>query len=510
MESNSYKKNNLNENILQLVANKSIINFSLYIFRVAASFLTIVLASRWLGVEKFGEFNLLLSYTVYLSYFLGLGFDQSLPYFVSKSVNEEKARPLSLFVKVIEIISYFGISVLTVAAVFILIFWRVEDESRPLIAMFLITFQHFIFAIGNVCAAYLRGYKIFKPWILKEQVVTPAMLLILLVIFVKFLDLGILGYALAYALAITSAFCVVIYFLLPFLKKQISQKSKQSMIGIKEMVKFSFPLGMMGSLEQLVIWTSIALTGHFLAVKDAGLITVSIRLAIFVRFLLASLRPIFSPYIAELLRTDQSKEVKKLYQMVNYWSTKWALLTVFLIAIASETLLRIFGVEFLNAQIALYLVLPGIFFDSVCGAALDGLTMGGINWFGALSYLVAIVVNILFSYLLVEQFQINGMAIALSLSFFILNFLRGTRFYVRFRILPVNRKHLINLFFMFITLLFLGYFIHTFFTGRWEKLTLGFLVFVAGLAIGFWKDGRFFMEYILERLQKKQKKVGMG
>ena len=390
--------------------------------------------------------------------------------------------------------SSFSVFILTI--IFILIFFRFKEKSELLILILLLSFHHFIFAIGNISATYLRSYKIFAPWILKDQIVAPVTRLIFIIIFVKFLDLGVLGQSLSYALTSIFSFFLVIYFLIPFIKKQRLQEDRPSHISIKGLVKSSFPLGVMNGLELIMFWMSVTLAGSFLTAKEAALITVCITINLFVLFLFNVFQPIFSPYIADSLRTNQFQETKNLYQTVNYWSAKWGILAVFLIAIVSKTLLNTFGPEFSDAKTTLLLVLPGFLVEAMFGASKQGLIMGGIRWSNAIYLFLAILVNIIVSFLLMNTFHLNGIAVALSLSFLTLNFLRVVRFYISFGILPMNKRHFINLSLIMSTLLFLGCSIETFLKEEWQKTTLGLLIFTSGFILGFWKDGRFLLQQI--------------
>ena len=499
--SNSWKEF-VKSDVPRLVASQSAINLFCYIFRIIVSFLTVVLASRWLGVEKYGEFNLLLSYTVYLSYLLPLGFDQSLPFFVSKVVVDENSHALKVFFQAIKIIFIFGCIILSIATIWIFDYYH-DSKKVLLVPMLLLTFQHFIFSIGSVGAAYLRGYKIFWPWILKEQLVAPLMQLVFLVVFVKLMDLGILGYSIAYALAITVSFIAVMYFFIPFIRKQIKEKKKDLTVANKEMIRFSFPLGVMSSLQVLIVWTSITLAGNFLTSRDAGLIAVCMRLAVFVQFLFLVLKPIFTPYIAEFIRLQNHGEVKRLYQMVNYWSAKWSLLIIFGILMSSKLLLSFFGTDFIFAEMVLYWILPGFFISSLLGAACESLVMSGIAWFNASCYAVAILVNIALCYLLVKYYQLNGIAIAFSGSLAILNLLMSMRFYLNFKILPLEQRQTVNLIIMVVALWILGYSVKIFFDEGWQQIVVGLAIFFAGMMASFWRDRKLFVEPILNKFQNR-------
>ena len=397
----------------------------------------------------------------------------------------------------IKVTSYFGVFLLT--TIFILTFFIFKEKSESLIPIFLLFLHHFIFSIGNISAVYLRSYKIFAPWILKEQIVTPVARLLFIITLVKFFDLGVLGQSLSYTLSTIFAFFLVIYFLIPFLKKQASQENKPSHIGTKELVKYSFPLGLMSSLDIIMFWMSVTLAGNFLMKKEAAFISVCISISLLALFLFNVLQPIFIPYIADCLRTNQFQETKNLYQTVNYWSAKWALFAVFFITVGSKPLLNTFGPEFSDAQTTLILMLPGFLFEAMFGATKQALIMAGIRWFNMLCLLMAIFVNIIASFLLVGPFQLNGIAMAISLSFFTLNFLRVVRFYMSFGILPMNKKHFINLSLLIITLLFLGCSIETLLKEEWLKITLGILIFISGFIVGFWKDGRLLLQQVLRQ-----------
>ena len=479
-------------NSKSFVASGSILNLGLHIFRSIVNFVIIFLATRWLGSEGYGEFSLILSYTVYLSYLLTLGLDQSLPFFISKVLVKERVSTYDLFFSSLKLLSFCAFFFIPIGTILIFLFFP-HSQRHLMASMFLLTFQHFIFAIIHMAAGYLRGHKIFYPWMIKEHLFFPIMQLLLLVLFVKIFQMDVLGYALGYSLAVVLTVIPVLIYLIPFLKKEIKEKKPPKKISRRELLVFSFPLALMGALDLLTGSISVTLSGLLLGSKESGLISVFLRFGMLVQFLFLALRPIFSPYIARLLRGDgQEKELKDLYQSANFWSAKWSLCIIFQIALNASWILSFLGPDFESEVGGLLLILPGFFFMAVCGLAHQGVMMAGEKWHGAVSYFISIILNLVLSFLLFRSYGLNGVAIALSASFFILSFLGSLKFTLLCGVFPLHLKQTFFLALMSVLLFSLGYFIHMAVDPSGERFVLSTLVTILIFLIAFYQDRNFF------------------
>ena len=417
-------RESVSREVKRSVAGYSALNLAGNGLRIVLSFITVIFASRWLGASDFGKASLILAYTGYLYYLLTLGFDYGLPFFIGGGRKGADARTGASALRV-------GLTISTVVAllVFLLAWFIVPPilERAKMVDLFwpvvIFTVQMWVGAVGYIFGGYLRGMKTFIPVILKDQILFPAFHFLGLFLLVKMYPGGVMGYSIGYSCA--TLFSVVYAGMRVLAVRRMSLgRSPAPAWPVKQWkswVSYSFPLAIMGGLEPFLVSISVMMAGWHFATGEVAKIVVSLRVAVFVQFLLVVLAPVYSPYMADLWKRGRKKELGDLYRTMSFWSSKWSILLAFFLASSSDFVMRLFGGAYGGAGLVLLMILPGTVFEGCLGVSRLSLIMAGRNKANAILTALAIGLNLLFGNLLAPHYGLMGIAGAFSLSWLALN-----------------------------------------------------------------------------------------
>jgi len=469
--------------------------------RIVFSFVAVLLAARWLGASDFGTVNIILGYTVFLQYLLALGFDHALTFYIPKCASTGQYSRANAFLR-------FSISASLLLALLIFIpaaLWLPSISVRFSDPVFWAPFlvigaQMELFALGNVTAGFLRGVKKFIPVIVKDQFLFPAGQLVFILVFVKFLDMGVMGYAWAYALASAVA---LIYLIPPtwatLCEWRASGAPPEAGAPYKEFLSFSVPVALMNTFEPLFVWTGIIVMGKFLSPGEIGVFSVAFRTAVLLHFFFKAVVPIFSPYLAEAHHAGNHAEFSSLYQTVNMWCLKWVLCVAFVLLALPAEILSVFGREYAAGVNVLLIMLPGLCFEGIFGGARMTLVMAGKNRVDVINYAAVIAFNVAATYLLVPRYGLAGGAAAISSMFVLLNLLRVAELGLMCGVWPFSVRQLKPLSFLAAVFLLLDLALRTPALTSKARIVVTMVIFSAGLVSCFWGDRGVF----LSRLKRK-------
>lgn len=462
--------------------------------RIGLSFLATVLVSRWLGAKGFGEINLILGYTSFLAYLLTFGFDISLPFYSSKLSNKQKEGNLEsvFFAGVINTLIG-GSIVLATANYFLPSLLKINNLNQLLIPARLLCLQTLIIALGSVFAGYLRGEKKFWSVILKDQFLFGISHFVGVIFFIKVLELDILGYAISYTVASCAGFIAVLIAVVKKIKEGFY--IHLSIENWKAWSLFSFPLSVMNTLEPMINWSSILIVGFFLTAKDVGQISIALRLAFFIQFIFVALQPIFSPFIADLIKKGDSSESETLLSTVCYWSAKWSLLFSFFLFHSSPFILTFFGDSYSSANTCLLILIPGFLFEGLFGPIKQTLIMAGHIKVNLVNLFFSLFLNTVLSFLLIPQLGLSGGALSFTITYIILNLVRVGQIYIYFKIWPFRFQQVKNLSLIILALLIIStYSFIIIDIGHLFFLTLFF--FLTGIVVLYWRDRIHFLNWM--------------
>jgi O-antigen/teichoic acid export membrane protein len=118
-----------------------------------------------------------------------------------------------------------------------------------------------------------------------------------------------------------------------------------------------------------------------------------------------------------------------------FWLSCPIILFIFL---NSESLLRVFGYEFVNAEFSLRVLLIGQFFNILCGSVGYILMMTGNEKILRNIIISSALINIILNIILIPQFGILGAAIASAISMIIWNITALIYIYNKYNFSTIN------------------------------------------------------------------------
>ncbi len=472
------------------VINMSVINMVGNSVRVGTSFITAVFASRWLGAEGYGLFNMIFGYTAFLNYLLTFGFDSSLTYYITR--HEQEGQPHLSWATLkfsFSLSLLLGLGVVISLFIFLPKFLLGRPQGGVFLAAILMVLQALFWAIGSILSGFLRGHKIFLPTIVREQIVFPVFHLVFLALAVPVLNLGVTGYAFGYAGAALLSTGLVAFYTVRLLNtypRLTSEQRKVARDSWYSWLRFSLPVGLTVTLEPLLMWSAIIAAGWYANATEIGHLAVANRLTIFVQFLFIAVTPIFTPYLAGYINDQEA--LKTQYQKVIFWCTKWALLFAFVLLTAGDYVLKLFGSEYSEALLSLVLIMPGSVAEACFGIAKHGLVFAGKNRINVINQIVGLGIAFGGSILLTPRYGGPGTAVAMSMAMLWVNLFRVIIFYSLFRIPPLSRAYVRSVFFASAPLVLLCLMTYKLELRGSQRLIAAIVAFVVGFVVSFWSE----------------------
>lgn len=438
------------------VGTNAIFNIGANLFRILLSYLTTVLISRWLGASNFGDASLAISYTVFLLPLFAVGFDHSLVFYVSRLLADRQVAMTHLVLKRTLIISFLVSVALYILIGCLLMVFLSNEERWFLFVLFLAHVP--IAAIGYLYGAYLRGTKLILPATIKDCLIVPVVTMVASILFIYFLKLSVVGYALslivAYAFGLLYVFLRYLSFRKTMPVEENVQTALQEPFGFRPLVGFSLPIAFANILYVLVPHSSIMIAGILLSSADVGLYSVGVRVATFAQFVLLAVVPAFMPYFSELFKKGAMEELKGLHQSVHYWCAKWALFFVFAVAIAGSYMLKPFGDDFSNSERLLLFLTIGLAIEGAFGATRQSLVLAGKNILNLINCGLAVVINVVIIWYLVPTQGVYGLATAALVVHLVCNLIRCLQFWSLARIGPLSLTQTLRLLIMAAVMVF--------------------------------------------------------
>jgi O-antigen/teichoic acid export membrane protein len=132
---------------------------------------------------------------------------------------------------------------------------------------------------------------------------------------------------------------------------------------------------------------------------------------------LTSVSLMFSPFVADLHNRGETQRLDRLFKALTRW-TLAATIPIFLVlAVAPETVLRVFGAEFSGGSAALLILLAGQFVNVATGSVGFVLIMVGRTGWDLVVYAGSLALNLGLAFWLCPRYGIEGAAVANAVTF---------------------------------------------------------------------------------------------
>ncbi|TSC89629.1 MAG: Lipopolysaccharide O-side chain biosynthesis protein (O-antigen transporter) [Parcubacteria group bacterium Gr01-1014_3] len=371
----------------------------------------VIYAARVLGAAGWGAFSYALGVAAFLTVFSDIG--------INALLTKEGSRSPELRSQYLATAFFIKLAMLTVLTTLIIALFPYLTKIPEAAAIMPILIFVFAFdALRELGSAVSRAMEKME---IEAGIQVFANFVIVVLGFI-FLTLNPSSLSLSFAYAIGSGLgLVAILIALRTHFQNLFSNFKKSLIW--PIFRTAWPFGLMGIMGAVMLNTDIIMLGWLRTAEEVGYYSAAqkpIQLLYVIPTLLAT--SIF-PIIARLVKTDPESAKKLLVKYVWLAIILSVPITVLGFILAKPIILTLFGAEYsvgiLTFQILL-LTLPIVYPATILGNAIfayDG------QKFLALFAVTAILGNVLFNFLLIPIFGIEGAAIATILTQLITNFL---------------------------------------------------------------------------------------
>ena len=407
---------------------------STFIFKIIGSLLGYVfllLVTRTSGAEVWGIFVLCLAVLNITSILSRFGVDTALLRFVAQlkgKMEEIKGIYLQGFSLVLALSIVFSI--------LLYIFSNILAETvfqKPNLTPFLkvISFALIPFTIIHINAQAYRGLKRIKEFSFFQHTSKFLFAVIIFVLLFYFTDIDVIIMPIYSFLA--AVFIVMIFSGVGIFK---TFKGVQTIIIFtkKEILSTSYPMMLSSSILLLMAWADTIMIGIFKTEVDVGFYNVALKLAMLASIILGSVNSILAPKISETFNNNKIDEFKVLIKQstrIIFFISLPILIVLFLFP---ESLLSLFGQEFVIAKTTLLILLIGQAVNAMSGSVGLILQMTGKEKVYQNILLIALVFNIMLNLFLIPKFGIEGAAIASAFSFLFWNLSSVLYIYKRYKV----------------------------------------------------------------------------
>lgn len=390
----------------------STITFVLKMIGLALGYIIALMISQKYGANGIGIYNLTLSIITFFAMISSLGINVSILRYVGQFNNPtEELKLKSLYRHAVELV--IPISLLLAFSLYIFsdilaekIFNNSQYKHALQYAALIIPF----FAIQNISVEYIRGLKKLKISEYLRSVNRPIVNITLLLIIGFYWSDELLPIYTMGAGVIVSSILAATYV---FKKTAHIKNKKDSGFSKKELVSTSTP--MMISLTSTFLMGNISLfmLEIFSTTSHVGIFSIAFKLAALVSLVLLVVNTILAPKFSELYWGRKYSELQSV--MLN--SVKivyfFSFLIIIFFVLFSETMLGLFGAEFIAGKYVLLILMLGELINAITGPVAIFLNMVGKQKVLRNISLIALLITLSLSLLLIPTYSMHGAAIAL-------------------------------------------------------------------------------------------------
>ena len=497
-----------NNNQLVTIAKNTGLGIPGKLYFIGLRFLMAVFITRTIGPEQYGIYMLALSFVEIVGITMLFGMDTAMIRFVSHHLaRKELGHVKGVIGSGTRVAVISGLVI--VGGMFFLAdpiaadIFRKPELSHVLRIMILSL--PFI-ALMNILSSALKGFKLVKYSILIEQVVRPTLRFILIVVAFG-IGWRLIGVVWAWVIASIIAFLLTGYFLTLEVRKLGGEKVRKSM---KDLFKFSLPVWIDRMLATNNRSIGILLIGVFLAADQAGIYSVGQRIIPLILVPFMAFNTIYSPIISSLYANERLNELEATYKIGSRWVIGLTLPVFVLMMFFSQEIVLIFGRGFAESHKVLLVLLISQMINVGTGSTSSILSMTGRPIYNLVNSVVALLLNIIFCFVMIKKFGVVGAAYSFGISIAVVNLLQIAEVYYLYRIHPFSLDHL-KLFTSCILSLIVVFVLNTAFKSlplylEVAVVTSGFLVsYVAFLLLlGMSHEDRMILQKMRDRLYSLQ------
>jgi len=470
------------------------------------SFISNAIITRYLGADDYGLFVLatrILEIVIILS---SLGFATTIvrhvAYFYTRNDHERTKGTIFYSLKVVFIVSIAGVILFFILSPLISAKLFNRPEISPFLRILLLSLPFSM--ISLVFLSALNGLKKIKTTITIRNIINPVIFILIVGVVILF-NWGLTGLMWIYVITGSiSAFLAYLYLRKAYLIKVADHKP---LAEKKKLWNFSYPMLFIQLFNNIIRLVPIFIMGIYLTNADIGIFNVSLKIAVLVSFALEAFAMIFSPVMAELFSKNDREMIRKLYKTVTKWIFTFSLVIFFIIILFSDTLLSVFGTEFIAGSIVLILIAFGELVNAGAGLVGNLILMSGRPKVILANSIFMFILIIVLCLSLIPAFGLKGAAISVAITQTTNNLVRLAELYYYERIHPFKPSY-IKPFISGVITFILVYLLMSYLTlNNYLELVVGSIFFLVLYAFGNWalkldEEDRFVINILAKYIKR--------
>ena len=375
-------------------------------------FTSSIILARMLGAKEFGIYSIIMAAAALGATIAALGLPNLITREVAKYETREQWSSLKGLLLVVHRWSITtGLLLLTLTAITLFVGWPIDGLSWIIVIPAMLITP--IMALSQIRASILRGLHLVVLADIPDLLVRPVLLLV----FVGVIYLT-KGHAVASDAVGFQLVCYMLAFLigLGILLRRIPSNAKISKpvyhqeYWISEGQHFFWITVVMLLNAQ----SGLYLSGYLSGPEQSGILQVALQLVALVVLGLSSVNLPLQGKLAKALANDNKSEAQHLVNDAAILGTSISVLAALILVPFSAEIISLFGTEYKDAVNVLRILIFSQVFNAMSGSCGIVLNSAGYQFITLLGVIVALIINILLSFILIPEWGALGAAIAIT------------------------------------------------------------------------------------------------
>jgi len=392
-----------------------------FIIRVASAviaFISQVLLARWMGSFEYGIFVAVWVAIIALGSLTSIGFPTAVIRFVAEYRAKKQFGYIHGVIRSSLALAFIASTILACVGTAILYQWPEIVKDYYVLPAFLAAICLPMLALQGVLDGVARSFNWPKVAFLPTYIIRPLGILVVLwiAILIGFPPTAETG---MWA-AIISTYCSSTFqFLVLFTKlnKVVEPAKPQHKVG--SWIIIAFPVFLVEGFYVLLSSIDILFVGALMRPEDTAVYFASAKILALVHFVYFAVKASVSHRYTAYHQAGDIGEFQSFVQKTVTWTFWPSLFIGFIMCVLGKYFLMLFGPEYVEGQVLVWILVAGIVIRSSVGPAEALLVMAGRQNICAGAYAITLGVNVILNLILIPKYGLVGAAIATTIAFVI-------------------------------------------------------------------------------------------
>lgn len=373
----------------------------------------VIVVTNLYGAEEYGAFTFSMSIFLFANMIFRYGFDIHLHKRIAeKFYLNNKLSCQRLYVR-LATISMISIIIFSIALRFTLPFLVSHDLLNLLKFEYLnsILIYGFIYSGFWLAVYYYRGLNRAKLSVFVLEIIFPTLNILLIYVF-NYFDFGAPQVLInAFGISVLISFI----FLLRLDRLKLSLFLRINYLKLPEYSKFeiirSAPFLFISASGMLMSWVDFYIISFFQSDEEIGIYSVATKIALFLLFPASAISIFFSNKIVEFLKTKEENLLSSYLKRITIILFASSLLFFLIINLFNKEILGIFGEEFIEATVVLFILSFAHMLNAATGMYETVILMSPSKKHLFKLNLITVLINLILNIPLVYYYGLEGAAI---------------------------------------------------------------------------------------------------